>query len=158
MSNCFVKDVDKMKVTIKNPVLEALLTEKGLNTTDIWNSIRDNDGSVQHLEGLTDHEKKVFKTFSEIDQMVIIDQAAARQKYIDQSQSLNVMIDPTMSTKDVNSLYLYAWKKGIKTLYYQHSMNAAQQFGRKKLQEADMKKKQAIADAEGLNICISCEA
>ena len=156
MSNAFVKDVDKLKVTIKNPTLEALLQEKGLNTSEIWNSIRDNDGSVQHLEGLTDHEKRVFRTFSEIDQKAIIDQAADRQKYIDQAQSLNIMIDPSMPTKDLNALYLYAWEKGVKTLYYQHSMNAAQQFGRKKLQEAESKKPKVIVIAD--STCIGCEA
>ena len=157
MSNCFVKDVDKMKVTIKNPTLEALLEEKGQNTTEIWGSIRDNDGSVQHLDCLTDYEKQVFRTFSEIDQKVIIEQAADRQKYIDQAQSLNIMIDPSVSAKDLNSLYLYAWEKGIKTLYYQHSMNAAQQFGRKKLQEQDAKKPKVIyAGAD--NMCVNCEA
>lgn len=158
MSNAFVKDVDKMKVTIKNPTLEKLLEEKGMNTTETWNSIRDNDGSVQHLDGLTDHEKMVFRTFSELDQKIIIDQASDRQKFIDQAQSLNLMIDPTMPTKDLNALYLYAWEKGVKTLYYQHSMNAAQQFGRKKLQEVEMKKK-ALKEAEenGYNVCVSCE-
>jgi ribonucleoside-diphosphate reductase alpha chain len=157
MSNAFVKDVDKLKVTIKNPTLEALLNEKGLNTPEIWSNIRDNDGSVQHLEGLTDHEKRVFRTFSEIDQKAIIDQAADRQKYIDQAQSLNIMIDPSLPTKDLNALYLYAWEKGIKTLYYQHSMNAAQQFGRKKLQEAEAKKPKVIFASED-NVCIGCEA
>lgn len=156
MSNAFVKDVDKLKVTIKNPTLEALLNEKGLNTTEIWSSIRDNDGSVQHLDGLTDHEKRVFRTFSEIDQNAIIDQAADRQKYIDQAQSLNIMIDPAMSTKDLNALYLDAWRKGIKTLYYQHSMNAAQQFGRKKLQETEAKKPKVTVIAD--SVCVSCEA
>lgn len=160
MSNCFVKDVDKMKVTIKNPTLEALLEEKGFNTSETWNSIRENDGSVQLLDCLTTHEKKVFRTFSEIDQKAIIDQASDRQKHIDQSQSLNLLIDPTMSTKDLNALYLYAWEKGVKTLYYQHSMNAAQQFGRKKLQEAEVKRKQNIEadDNQNANVCISCEA
>ncbi|MCC7436584.1 ribonucleoside-diphosphate reductase subunit alpha [Candidatus Nomurabacteria bacterium] len=156
MSNAFVKDVDKMKVTIKNPTLVALLEEKGLNNSETWNSIRDNDGSVQHLEGLTDHEKKVFRTFSEIDQNAIIEQAAARQKHIDQAQSLNIMIDPTMPVKDLNALYLYAWRKGIKTLYYQHSMNAAQQFGRKKLQEIESKKPKVIIASQD-NVCIACE-
>jgi len=158
MSNCFVKDVDKMKVTIKNPTLEALLELKGINTTAVWASIRDNDGSVQHLEELTAHEKQVFRTFSEIDQKVIIEQAADRQKFIDQSQSLNIMIDPAVSAKDLNALYLYAWEKGVKTLYYQHSMNAAQQFGRKKMQESVEAKQPKVIilnqDAE----CASCEA
>ncbi len=157
MSNAFVKDVDKMKVTIKNPTLEALLEEKGMNTTETWTSIRDNDGSVQHLDFLTHHEKQVFRTFSEIDQKVIIEQAAARQKYIDQAQSLNIMIDPATATKDLNALYLYAWEKGIKTLYYQHSMNAAQQFGRKKLQEAEVKKPKVVIVAQEVE-CLTCEA
>ncbi len=158
MSNCFVKDVDKMKVTIKNPTLEQLLEEKGYNDSETWNSIRDNDGSVQHLECLTPHEKKVFRTFAEIDQYAIIDQAATRQKYIDQAQSLNLMIDPTISAKDLNALYLYAWEQGIKTLYYQHSMNAAQQFGRKKIQEREQKekdKKPVVHTSD--NVCVSCE-
>lgn len=158
MSNIFVKDVDKMKVTLRNPVLEKLLEEKGQNNSDVWSSIRDNDGSVQHLDFLTEHEKKVFRTFSEIDQNAIIDQAADRQRYIDQAQSLNIMIDPNISAKDLNSLYLYAWEKGIKTLYYQHSMNAAQQFGRKKLQEQESKKPKVQVTVVEDNICIGCEA
>lgn len=160
MSNCFVKDVDKMKVTIKNPALEKLLEEKGKNTLEVWNSIRNNDGSVQHLDFLTNHEKMVFRTFSEIDQSKIIDQASDRQKYIDQAQSLNIMIDPNIATKELNSLYLYAWEKGIKTLYYQHSMNAAQQFGRKKLQEVEQQKKDTEINKKemnNLNVCVSCE-
>ncbi len=157
MSNAFVKDVDKMKVTIKNPTLEALLAQKGYNTVEVWTSIRDNDGSVQHLDFLTDHEKKVFRTFSEIEQKIIIEQAADRQQFIDQAQSLNIMIDPSIPTKDLNALYLYAWEKGIKTLYYQHSMNAAQQFGRKKLQENEAKKPKVVFVAED-NVCVSCEA
>lgn len=157
MSNAFVKDVDKMKVTIKNPTLDALLTAKGKNTLEIWNSIRDNDGSVQHLEFLSDHEKNVFRTFSEINQKVIIEQAAARQRYIDQAQSLNIMIDPNISAKELNALYLYAWQSGVKTLYYQHSMNAAQQFGRKKLQEVEAKKPNVIILSQD-SMCVSCEA
>jgi ribonucleoside-diphosphate reductase alpha chain len=157
MSNCFVKDVDKIKVTIKNPVLEKLLDEKGYNNTETWSSIRDNDGSVQHLDFLTNHEKSIFRTFAEIDQRVIIEQAADRQQFIDQAQSLNLMIDPSIATKDLNALYLYAWEKGVKTLYYQHSMNAAQQFGRKKLQEAAESKKPNVIIADGDNVCVSCE-
>ena len=131
MSNCYVKDVAKLKVTIKNPYLEKLLEEKGQNTREIWLSIRDHDGSVQHLDFLTQEEKDVFKTFCEIDQMAIIYQASDRQQFTDQSQSLNVMISPKTPAKEVNYLYIQAWKLGIKTLYYQHSMNAAQQFSKK---------------------------
>lgn len=133
LSNCYVKDLAKMKVTIKNPFLEKLLIEKGKNTKEVWESIRNKDGSVQHLSFLSGHEKEVFKTFSEIDQITIIDHAAIRQQYIDQAQSLNLMINPSVSTKDINALYIFAWQSKIKTLYYQHSTNAAQQFNQAKM-------------------------
>jgi len=131
-SNIYVKDIAKIKTTIKNPILEQLLEEKGKNTTEVWRSIRDNDGSVQHLEFLTEHEKDVFKTYSEIDQNVIVFQAANRQNHIDQGQSINVMVHPDMPIKDINKIYINAWKLGVKSMYYQHSMNAAQKFKQKK--------------------------
>ena len=134
-SNCYTKDVAKMKVTIKNSNLQVLLTKKGENSKAVWDSIRDNDGSVQHLDCLTVEEKAVYRTFAEIDQEKIIEQAAVRQQYIDQGQSLNIMVAPDTPVKDINALYIKAWKMGIKSLYYQHSMNAAQQMVRKKLTE-----------------------
>ncbi len=78
----------------------------------------------------TDHEKLVFKTFSEISPKEIVIQASQRQKFIDQSQSLNLMIHPSIPIKDVNALIIEAWKLGVKSLYYQISVNAAQQFSR----------------------------
>jgi ribonucleoside-diphosphate reductase alpha chain len=138
-SNCYVKDVAKMKVTIKNPTLEKLLAEKGKNDKVTWDSIRDNDGSVQHLDCLTDEEKAIFRTFAEINQMKIIEQAADRQKHIDQAQSLNIMVEPDTPIKEINQMYIQAWKLGVKSLYYQHSMNAAQQMVRKKLAEKEGK-------------------
>ena len=131
-SNVYVKDVAKAKVTIRNPYLQDVLAKYGKDDRATWNSIRDNDGSVQHLDFLTEHEREVFKTFSEIDQYVVIDQAAIRQRFIDQSQSLNIMINPDMSAKEMNELYLFAWRNGVKTLYYQHGTSAAQQFSRDK--------------------------
>ena len=138
-SNIYVKDIAKIKTTIKNPFLMELLEEKGKNTTDVWHSIRNRDGSVQHLDFLTDDEKNVFKTYSEIDQMDIVYQAGNRQEYVDQGQSLNIIVHPDMPIKDINKLYITAWKMGLKSLYYQHSMNAAQKFKQKKE-------------------CVSCEA
>ena len=130
-SNYHVQDRAKMKVTYKNPHLKALLAEKGKDTDDVWEEIALRDGSVQHLEFLSDREKDVFKTFSEISQMAIVDQAAGRQTHIDQSQSLNLAIDPNaVPVKDINRLHIEAWKKGIKSLYYQHGVNAAQSFSR----------------------------
>lgn len=138
-SNTYVKDVAKMKVTIRNPYLMNVLESYKKDTRETWNSIRDHDGSVQHLDFLTDNERDVFKTFSEIDQYVVLDQASTRQQFIDQSQSLNLMINPKTSAKQINELYLFAWENNIKTLYYQHSTNAAQQFSKDKL-------------------CVACEA
>jgi len=143
-SNCYVKDVAKMKVTIKNPVLKRLLAELGKDDKQTWDSIKKNDGSVQHLDFLSDEQKDVFRTFAEINQSSIINQAAVRQDYIDQSQSLNLMISPDMPTKDINKLLIDAWKLGVKTLYYQHSMNSAQAFARKKLGLNDLH-------------CVACE-
>jgi len=131
-SNIYVKDIAKTKTTIKNPFLIKLLEEKGMNTPETWNSIRDKDGSVQHLDFLTTEEKDVFKTYCEINQMDIIYQAANRQNYIDQGQSINLMVHPNMSAKEINKLYVKGWELGLKSLYYQHSMNAAQQFKQNK--------------------------
>ena len=136
-SNCYVKDLAKLKVTIKNPYLKKLLEEKGKDTVEVWDSIKNVDGSVQHLDFLTPEEKAVFKTFSEIDPYAIIEQAATRQKYIDQAQSLNLMLDPDTPVKEINSLYLYAWKSGVKSLYYSYSMSKAQSLTRKKISSLD---------------------
>ena len=130
-SNYFVRDGAKLKSTQKNRFLQAILKEQGKDEREVWDSIANKDGSVQHLDCLTDEQKDVFKTFAEIPQMAIINQAAQRQKYIDQAQSLNVSIDPgEVSVKDINQLYIEAWKKGVKSLYYQNSVNAAQKFSR----------------------------
>lgn len=144
-SNCYVKDVAKLKVTIKNPVLKNLLAVISKDTKSTWDSIKKHDGSVQHLDFLTDEQKDVFRTFAEINQSSIINQAAVRQDYIDQAQSLNLMISPDMPTKDINKLLVEAWQTGVKTLYYQHSMNSAQAFSRKKLNLNDLQ-------------CVACEA
>jgi ribonucleoside-diphosphate reductase alpha chain len=144
-SNAYVKDVAKLKVTIKNPVLQKLLASMKKDTKVTWDSIKKHDGSVQHLDFLTDEQKEVFRTFSEINQSAIINQAGLRQDFIDQAQSLNLMVSPDMPTKDVNKLLMDAWQLGVKTLYYQHSMNSAQAFARKKLNVNDL-------------VCTSCEA
>ncbi len=131
-SNIYVKDIAKIKTTIKNPYLEELLTEKSMNTKEVWRDIRDHDGSVQHLDFLTQEEKDVFKTYSELDQLDIIYQAANRQNHIDQGQSVNIIVHPDMPVKDINKIHMTAWELGLKSLYYQHSMNAAQKFKQKK--------------------------
>jgi ribonucleoside-diphosphate reductase alpha chain len=129
-SNYFVKDLAKGKFTYKNPYLKALLKQKGIDNADVWKSILISGGSVQHLDELSELEKNVFRTFGEISQLEIVQQAAARQKYIDQAQSLNIMIHPKTPMKDVNTLIIEAWKLGVKSLYYQRSTNPAQELAR----------------------------
>ncbi len=134
-SNYFVRDGAKLKSTQKNRFLEDLLKQKGKDEREVWDSIMQKDGSVQHLDCLTDEEKEVFRTFAEIPQMSVIKQAAQRQKYIDQGQSINISIDPSeVSIKEINQLYIEAWESGVKSLYYQKSVNAAQKFSRNVLE------------------------
>lgn len=129
-SNYFIKDLAKSKTVYKNPYLEKLLDEKGKNYKYVWDDIMKNNGSIQHLDYFTKEEKEVFKTFIEISPMEIVQQAAARQKYIDQGQSLNLTIHPSISARKINELYIEAWRLGLKSLYYQFSENAAQSFAR----------------------------
>ena len=129
-SNYFVKDLAKGKFTFKNPFLQKLLEEKNQNTDEVWKSILVKGGSVQHLTFFTEEEKDVFKTFGEISQKEVLIQAAQRQKYIDQGQSLNIMIPPSTKPKEVNELMIFAWEQGIKSLYYQRSANPSQELAR----------------------------
>jgi ribonucleoside-diphosphate reductase alpha chain len=129
-SNYFVKDLAKGKFTYKNPYLTKLLKSKGLDNSETWRDILIHGGSVQHLTTLTDEEKAVYKTFGEIPQKEIVIQAAQRQRYIDQGQSLNLMIAPNAKPKEVNELMIFAWESGVKGLYYQRSANPAQELAR----------------------------
>lgn len=125
-SNYFTKDLAKGSFTYKNPYLAKMLESYGKNDDETWYSILTHKGSVQHLDFFGETEKAVFKTFDEIVPLVIVQQAAIRQKYIDQAQSLNLLIPPTASAKDVNALIIEGWKLGIKTFYYQRSSNPSQ--------------------------------
>lgn len=129
-SNYFVKKLAKGSFAYKNPYLKEVLKKYDKNTDDVWKSILTHGGSVRHLKFITHEEKEVFKTFGEISQKEILIQASARQKYIDQSQSLNLMVHPKTSPKEVNQLMIFAWENGIKTLYYQRGTHPAQELGR----------------------------
>ena len=107
-----------------------MLHDHGKDNEETWVDILKHGGSVQHLDFLTEHEKDVYKTFSEITPLSIVQQAGGRQKYIDQSQSLNIIIHPDIPAKDVNSLIIEGWKLGVKTFYYQRSANPAQELVR----------------------------
>jgi ribonucleoside-diphosphate reductase alpha chain len=130
-SNYFVKDLAKGKFTYKNPYLKKVLADKGADKATVWKDILIHGGSVQHLtELLSDDERAVFKTFAEISQKDVVIQAAQRQPYIDQGQSLNLMISTDTKPKDVSELQIFAWENGIKSLYYQRGTNPAQNLAR----------------------------
>jgi len=126
----YVKGLAKGKFSYKNPYLKKLLKSKEQDTDEVWKNILERGGSVQHLDFLTKEEKDVFKTFGEISQKEIIIQAAGRQKFIDQGQSLNVMVPHTAKPKEVSELLIFAWEQGIKGCYYQRSTNPSQMLSR----------------------------
>ena len=126
-SNYYKAGLSKGNFMRKNKYLAKLLEEKGMDNEDTWRNIMLNQGSVQGLNGLTDHEKAVFKTFREISQLEIIQQASIRQKFVDQAQSLNLNIPSELPIKDVNNLMIEAWKLGVKTLYYQRSQSVSKE-------------------------------
>ena len=129
-SNYFVKNLAKGQFTYRNPELEEVLESKGKNNKETWKSILIHGGSITHLDFFTEHEKNVFKTFAELSQKEVIIHAAQRQTYIDQGQSLNLMIPAGTKPKEINELMIFAWKQGIKSLYYQRSSNPSQDLAR----------------------------
>lgn len=126
-SNYYKAGLAKGNFIRKNKYLQELLEAKGHNDATTWRSIMLHQGSVQHLEILSEEEKQVFKTFKEISPLEIIQQASIRQKYIDQSQSLNLNIPADLPIREVNQLLIEAWKLGIKTLYYQRSQSVSKE-------------------------------
>lgn len=137
----YVKKLAKGSFTYKNPFLKTLLKQKEQDSDEIWKSILLKGGSVQHLDFLSSEEKNVFKTFGEISQKEIVIQASQRQKYIDQSQSLNLMIPLNAKPKDVSNLLIEGYNLGIKTFYYQRGFSPTQELIR-----------------NTLTSCASCEA
>ena len=117
-ANVFTEQSAKGTFIRKNPTLENKLEQLKLNTKEIWDKILADGGSVQDIEGLDDSTKEVFKTFKEINQLELVNQAGLRQQYIDQSVSLNLAFPSEANPKWINKVHMDAWKKGIKTLYY----------------------------------------
>ncbi len=127
-ANTFTQKTLTGSFNVRNKHLKKLLAEKGHDTDDIWTSIMTHEGSIQHLDFLSEHEKDVFKTAFEIDQRWVIDLAADRTPYICQAQSLNVFIPADIHKKDLHMLHFTGWQKGLKSFYYCRS---------KSLQRAD---------------------
>ena len=146
----------------KNKYLDKIIKEKcdvdkSLDYQEIWSSIIANDGSVQHLDILSDWEKDVFKTSMEIDQRWLVEHASHRQSYIDQAQSLNLFFRPDVNVQYLHAVHFQAWKQGLKTLYYCRSEKiskadkVSKKIQREIIQEIDLK---ALARGEE---CLACE-
>ena len=119
-ANVYTFNGAKGTFIVKNKELENLLIEKKKNNDKVWDQILADDGSVQNLptDILNEEEKQVFLTFAETNQLELVRQASIRQKYIDQTQSLNLAFSPTDSPRWINQVHMEAWKLGVKTLYY----------------------------------------
>lgn len=150
-SNAFVQKTLDGSRLVKNRFLAKLLKSKGKDTPEVWTDITVNKGSVQHLDFLDDWEKSVFKTAIEIDQRQLVDLAADRQKYICQSQSLNLFFTPDVNVKELHAVHVRAWKKGVKSLYYLRSEPKNQ------VEAISSKVERVIRLGEDEDICMSCE-
>jgi ribonucleoside-diphosphate reductase alpha chain len=146
----------------KNKWLDAIINEEAKTRkedwyNEVWSSIIANDGSVQHLDWLSDWNKDVFKTSMEIDQRWVIQHAADRQQYIDQAQSINLFFRPDSNIKYLHAVHFMAWKQGLKTLYYCRSEKigkadkVSKKIEREVIKELDMK---AIIEGD---TCLACE-
>ena len=118
VANAFTHKTLSGSFSVRNKYLKALLAEKGRDTDDVWTSITVNEGSVAHLDFLSDDEKDIFKTAFEVDQRWLIDFAADRAPFVCQSQSLNVFLPADVHKKTLHEIHFQAWKKGVKSLYY----------------------------------------
>lgn len=151
-ANAFVQKTKSGTSLLKNEYLQDLLQDLEMDTDEVWRSITNNRGSVQHLDFLDEYTKEIFKTAVEIDQAWVIDFAADRQKYICQSQSLNLFYPSNVSKLELHLHHMKAWKRGVKTLYYARS----EAFKRAE-SVSDQALRQQIIDVADGNDCVMCE-
>lgn len=144
---------------VKNKYLEILLEQKGMNSSDVWKSILQHNGSVQHLECLSDWEKDVFKTSIELDQMWVIEHASVRQEYICQSQSVNLFFASNENIKIMHDVHYAAWKHKLKTLYYcrTEAIHRAEMVSKKVERIKIEDRKQLSGLLAEPEVCLSCE-
>ena len=152
ISNCYVHRTRAGSHTVRNTYLEEVLDEYNQNTKKVWQSILENEGSVQHLEFLSDSERATFKTAFELDQGWVVEHAAKRQEFICQGQSVNVFFPAKTDKAIVNQVHLKAWKEGLKGLYYLRTTAGvtAEKVGTK----VD---RNALKDFEDDDVCVSCQ-
>jgi ribonucleoside-diphosphate reductase alpha chain len=142
---------------VKNPYLEQILEAKGKNTESVWSSILKNEGSVQHLDCLTDDEKSIFKTAFEIDQRWIVELAADRTPLICQGQSLNIFIPGDVDKWDLHMLHWMAWERGVKSLYYCRSKSVQRAGFAGEDNKADIDSSAMAAEKTDYEECLACQ-
>ena len=153
-ANAFTHKTLSGSFGVRNRHLEKLLEEKGQNTEEVWSSIFTNEGSVQHLDCLTDDEKSVYKTAFELDQRWVIEHAADRTPFVSQAQSVNVFLPADVHKRDLHAVHWKAWKRGVKSLYYCRS---------KSLQRAESgnplatKPKGQVEEPPKYEECLACQ-
>ena len=144
--------------TVKNKFLEALLEEKGINTPEVWGTILEKEGSVQHLDELDEHEKAVFRTAFEIDQRWVVEHAADRSPYICQAQSVNIFLPGDIDKWDLHMLHWTAWEKGVKSLYYCRSKSIQRaSFAGSNDNDSEMDKAMKAAAPTDYEECLACQ-
>jgi len=141
---------------VRNPYLTKLLAEKGADTPEVWQSIVEQEGSVQHLDILTDDEKSIFRTAFEIDPRWIIEFAADRAPFICQSQSVNLYLPADIDKWDLHMLHWSAWKRGVKSLYYCRSKSLSRA-GFAGSQEKAERRIDAPVERRDYEECLACQ-
>lgn len=146
---------------VRNRALTRLLDEKGQNTEETWTSITVNEGSVQHLDFLSQEEKDVFKTAFELDQRWVVELAADRAEYISQAQSVNIFLPADVHKRDLHQIHYQAWKKGLKSLYYCRSKSIARAevvaTGSTKKKQTEEQLELAAANSTDYEECLACQ-
>jgi len=143
--------------TVKNRMLEELLESKGLNTDEVWGTILENEGSVQFMDELDEHEKATFKTAFEIDQRWVIEHAADRAPHICQAQSLNIFLPGDIDKWDLHMLHWQAWEKGVKSLYYCRSKSVQRAAFAGTETKTEMEKSMEAAAPTDYEECLACQ-
>jgi len=159
-ANSFTQKTLTGSFTVRNKHLKKLLAEKGQDNEDVWSSISTNEGSVSHLDFLTDDEKDVFKTAQEIDQMWVVEHAADRAPFVCQAQSVNLFLPGDVHKRDLHKAHFMAWKKGVKSLYYcrstsiQRADKVSHKVGDVQL---EMSLKQQQSSSTDYDECLACQ-
>lgn len=153
--NAYLQKTLSGSFLVKNVFLEKLLKSKNQNNNDIWRTIIDHKGSVQHLEFLSDEEKSVFKTAYELNMMEVVQQAGDRQQYICQAQSLNVFLRSPISGKYLSELHMKAHEVGVKSMYYLRSESVIEA---DKIDSSSVRRQVgAVANTNNFEECTMCQ-